>query len=256
MEKFSPAESGVVAVIPARYGSSRLPGKPLAEIGGRPMILWVVERAAAMAVVEEVAVATDSEAIARVVEGAGFPAVMTRPDHPSGTDRIAEAARALGLPPEAVVVNIQGDQPLVEEGPVAGMVELLQAGRFSMTTCATPLDPAELHDPNRVKVVVDLQGRALYFSRSPIPYDRDGRMGELGMVHLRHLGLYAYRNRFLQRFVELPVGRLEQVEQLEQLRALENGYSIGVALVDHAPPDVDTPEDLHRVARIMAQGGA
>ncbi len=216
------------------------------------MILWVVERAAAMAVVERVAVATDHEAIADVVARAGFQAVMTSPNHPSGTDRIAEAARAMGLSQDTVVVNIQGDQPLVEEEPVARMVALLEGGGFHMTTCATPMPPAELPDPNRVKVVLGGRGQALYFSRSPIPFDRDGRMAELGLAHLRHLGLYAYRNGFLQEFVQLPPGRLEQAEQLEQLRALENGFSIGVAIVDQAPPDVDTPDDLRRVARLVA----
>ncbi len=246
-------EQQVVAVIPARYGSSRLPGKPLASIAGKPMIVRVLERAAAIRGIEKVVAATDSEAIAEVVEEAGFRAVMTSPDHPSGTDRIAEAMEILGAGGDTIVVNIQGDQPLVEETPVQKMLKLLERGEFQMTTCATPIPKEEVANPNRVKVVVGSDGRALYFSRSPIPFDRDGIMEEAGGQYLRHLGLYAYRNQFLQRFVSLPQGKLERIEQLEQLRALENGYSIGVALVDSAPPEVDTPEDLQVVEKILSK---
>lgn len=241
----------VVAIVPARYGSSRLPGKPLAEIAGKPMVVRVLERAAEIGIVEQVVAATDHQGIVETVEAAGFRCVMTDPAHPSGTDRIAEAARVLGLPEEAVVVNIQGDQPLVEPEPVEKMVELLLSGGFHMTTCATPMPAWEVSNPNRVKVVLGKDGRAIYFSRSPIPFDRDGLMEKRGASYLRHLGLYAYRNGFLQEFVSLPPGELEAVEQLEQLRALENGYTIGVALVESAPPEVDTKDDLETVEEFL-----
>lgn len=280
-----------VCIIPARYGSSRLPGKPLLEISGKAMIIHVYERAQMISGIDSVAVATDDERIKECVEAAGGLAIMTSRKHPSGTDRIAEAARKMDLGKEDIVVNVQGDQPLLDPIHVLAIIKRLQErSDLAMTTPACPLDIADRKNPNRVKVVVDRRWNALYFSRSLIPYDRDGiwegskssektpkkalarnvtlslSKGDTPLVrqahhdnpsaqsfYLRHLGLYAYRNEFLQTFVNLKPGVLEEVEKLEQLRALENGYSIGVALVENAPLDVDTIEDLKKV-RSMAAG--
>lgn len=252
---------GVVCMIPARYGSTRLPGKPLVEIHGRPMILHVLERASRIPGVDRVVVATDDERIRSCVTGAGGEAYLTDSSHPSGTDRIAEVSRMLDLAEQDVVVNVQGDQPLLSPGPVTAIIErLLGDPGVVMTTPACPLGAHDAENPNRVKVVVDRWWRALYFSRARIPYDRDGVWGGGGSGvkgsdgdrwgYLRHIGLYAYRQGFLEKFVALPPGILENVERLEQLRALENGYSIGVVLVEEAPPDVDTPEDLDAVKRL------
>jgi 3-deoxy-manno-octulosonate cytidylyltransferase (CMP-KDO synthetase) len=248
----------VVAIIPARFGSSRFPGKPLAKIQGSPMILHVYERALKVPGIGQVLVATDDSRIAECVETAGGTVFMTDPGHPSGTDRIAEVARFLELSDDDVVVNIQGDQPLLDSQPVVEIVNmLLDVPDFAMTTPACPLEAREALNPNRVKVVVDNNGKALYFSRALIPYYRDSDTGgELskgsGHYYLRHLGLYAYRQSFLQTFVTLPPGQLEQIERLEQLRALENGYSIGVVKVAKAPLEVDTPEDLDVVRSALA----
>jgi 3-deoxy-manno-octulosonate cytidylyltransferase (CMP-KDO synthetase) len=238
----------IVCIIPARYGSTRLPGKPLADILGRPMILHVYERACRIPGMDRVVVATDDVRIMECIRGAGGEAMITGPDHPSGTDRIAEVARTLSLRGEDIVVNVQGDQPMLDPQPVLDIVTRLAAEPdLALTTPACPLDYVEGRNPNRVKVVVDTRWRALYFSRAPIPYVRDGEGDTAGHVHLRHLGLYAYRQEFLQTFVRLRPSRLEQIEKLEQLRALENGYSIGVVKVDAAPAEVDTLEDLQRV---------
>lgn len=255
-----------VAIIPSRYSSSRLPGKPLADICGLPMIVHVCQRAINVPGIDMVVVATDHEEIGAVVNGNGFKAVMTAKDHASGTDRVAEAAGKLGLQDEDIVVNIQGDQPLLETAPLEAMVELLVADEgFHMTTAACPLEMADLDNPNRVKVVLDRGNGAIYFSRSPIPYDRDrvvkdllsaGRSNRPGFPgYLRHLGLYAFKNAFLRKFVSLEQGMLERIEMLEQLRAIENGYRIGVAVVDNAPVEVDTHEDLEAVRRIVAAKG-
>ncbi len=243
----------VTAIIPARIGSSRLPGKPLADICGKPMILRVVERVAKMKCIDRTAVATDSSKILDCVEARGFKAVMTSPDHPSGTDRLAEAARILGVGPGDIVINVQGDQPLVDEDTVETVIDaLITADSAVMSTAACPVGRAEAADPNRVKVVLDVSGRALYFSRSLIPFDRDQALEKEDRPYLRHLGLYAYRMDFLQKFVSLPEGRLESVEKLEQLRALENGFDILVKIVEKAPVDVDTGEDLERVRIIFS----
>ena len=248
-------EINVVAVIPARFASSRLPGKPLARIQDRPMILHVYQRALNIPGIDHVVVATDDRRIEECVETAGGKAFMTDPDHTSGTDRIAEAARRLKLSGDDVVVNIQGDQPLLDPQPVPAIVNmLLEKTQFDVTTPVCPLDPQDALNPNRVKVVTDRNSMALYFSRAPIPYrrDADDLPGELaGHCYLRHLGLYAYRQNFLQTFVALPPGILEQIEQLEQLRVIENGYSIGVTKVTDAPLEVDTPEDLDAVRSIL-----
>ena len=241
-----------VAVIPARYGSSRLPAKALADIAGQPMIVRVARRAALCSKIQEIFVATDHHDIKEAAEEAGFQAVMTSPDHTSGTDRIAEACSILGLSDQTLVVNIQGDQPLVEPSAIEAMIQLMESDSgLDMATVACPMKPEEIDNPNRVKVVVDGRGRALYFSRAAIPFDRDGDHGP--DIYLRHLGLYTYRRSFLRRFTSLAPARLETIEKLEQLRALENGYSIGVAVVASAPPEVDTEEDLRQVKAIVSR---
>ncbi len=243
----------VTIIIPARYGSSRLPGKPLLPIGSSPMILQVYKRALKVPGVEQVAVATDDARILECVRNSGGTAFMTDPSHPSGTDRIAEVARKMGLAQDDIVVNVQGDQPLLEQGTVIPLLRALDEDRsVSMATVACPLDPDEARNPNRVKVVTDRQGRALYFSRSKIPYDRDGTWEARG-CYLRHLGLYSYRNSFLQTFVSLEPGELEQAERLEQLRALENGFDIKVIQVEKAPVEVDTKEDLDMARELIAR---
>ena len=239
-------------IIPARYGSKRLPGKPLLDICGKPMVLRVVERASLIPDIKGLFVATDDEKIKEVVEDAGFNAIMTSREHPSGTDRIFEAAKKVGLSKEDVVINCQGDQPLLDILSVQKMVSLFKREKdFLMTTVATPINFIEAQDPNRVKVVLDKDSRALYFSRSPIPYDRDRVFDPKERCYLRHLGLYCYTMELLERFVSWPVGSLEQTERLEQLRVLENGYKIGVAIIKNAPIDVDTIEDLEAVRSIF-----
>ncbi len=247
--------SRTVAIIPARYGSSRLPGKPLLEIGGMPMICHVYERASEISVLDEVAVATDDQRIADCIREIGGNVFLTDSSHESGTDRIAQAARELSIDDESVVVNIQGDQPLISAEPVERMIGLLHNdSAIQMSTVACPMQLEEVDDPNRVKVVVDSAGRALYFSRSPIPFDRDGTFqGGSTQGYLRHIGIYAYYNGFLQKFVTLPPSWLENMEKLEQLRVLENGYKIGVALVEDAPLDVDTKSDLEVVRTLLSQ---
>ncbi len=245
----------VVIVIPARYGSSRLPGKPLLPIGGVPMIVHVYNRAREVPGVDQVVVATDDRRILECVEQAGGVAYMTRESHPSGTDRISEVAGRLDLAGNDILVNVQGDQPLLDPATIPPLIQaLLDEPGLPMATLACPMDPEDARNPNRVKVVTDRDGRALYFSRSRIPFDRDGKWERPG-CYLRHLGLYAYRKSFLQEFVSLPPGTLEQIECLEQLRALENGYPIKVLMVEKAPLEVDTEEDLARVREIMAAGG-
>jgi len=236
----------IVGIIPARYGSTRFPGKPLAELRGKPLIQHVWERARASRILDEVVVATDDERILRTVEGFGGRALLTSPEHTCGTERLAEAARLLKLADEDLVVNIQGDQPLVAPEAIEELVRpLLLSSEVPMATLAVPIEnPEELTDPNRVKVVVDREGRALYFSRAPIPYFRPPGPAPR---YLRHIGLYAYRREFLDIFVKLPPGELERAEKLEQLRALENGYPIAVSITPYECPEVDTPEDLERL---------
>jgi 3-deoxy-manno-octulosonate cytidylyltransferase (CMP-KDO synthetase) len=236
-------------VIPARYASSRFPGKPLADLGGRPMVVHVCERAAASGAAA-VHVATDDERIAAAVRAAGFSALSTRAEHASGTDRVAEAARALRLAEGEVVVNLQGDEPLMAPGLIAQVAAALDADReAAMATACHRLqeDPA---NPNVVKVVLDARNRALYFSRSQIPYPR-----EAGGRWFRHAGLYAYRAGFLQRFTTLEIPLLERTEALEQLRALWHGYRIAVVVSEAGiAPGVDTREDLEAVRRMIQCG--
>jgi 3-deoxy-manno-octulosonate cytidylyltransferase (CMP-KDO synthetase) len=245
-------------VIPARYASTRLPGKPLADIAGKPMVVRVAERAARSGA-QEVWVATDHEPVAAAVRRLGFNACMTRSDHPTGTDRVAEAAAARGWPDDAIVVNVQGDEPLIEPELIGRVAENLAShGAASIATAAHPIaDAAALFDPDVVKVVLDREGYALYFSRAPLPWARDafardrGRLpDELGA--LRHIGIYAYRAAFLRQYAGCAPAPLERVEALEQLRALWYGHRISVALTDGSPvPGVDTEADLERVRRMF-----
>ncbi|MFC5512221.1 3-deoxy-manno-octulosonate cytidylyltransferase [Massilia jejuensis] len=239
-------------IIPARLASTRLPNKPLADLGGKPMVVRVAERARD-AGAARIVVATDHPDILAACAAHGVDARMTRADHPSGTDRIAEVARALGLAMDDVVVNLQGDEPLIEPGLLAACASRIGAG-VPMATCAHPLaDVGEVFNPNVVKVVLDKAGRALYFSRATIPWHRDAFAATRealppGYAPLRHIGLYAYSNAFLQAYPTLAPAPLEQVEALEQLRVLWHGYPIAVHVTDSAPEaGVDTPEDLARV---------
>jgi 3-deoxy-manno-octulosonate cytidylyltransferase (CMP-KDO synthetase) len=248
MDSHPQSRPQVVAIIPARYHSNRFEGKPLALIAGRPMIRHVYERAAAVPLLARVAVATDDERIAECVRGFGGEVVMTSPEHASGTDRLAEAASLLGIPEQDVVVNIQGDQPLFPAEVVAQVATpLLDDPALPMATLIYKIiRPEEITDPNHVKTVFDRTGRALYFSRSPIPFQRDPEE-PVAPTYYKHLGFYAYRKSFLLTFVGLPEGEWERFEKLEQLRALESGYTIKVVLTEHDSIEVDTPADLARV---------
>jgi 3-deoxy-manno-octulosonate cytidylyltransferase (CMP-KDO synthetase) len=246
-------------VIPARMRSTRLPGKMLAEVAGRPLVAWAALRARESGA-RDVVVATDHEDIARAVRAQGFTACLTAETHETGTDRLGEAARALGLPDDAIVVNVQGDEPLIDPALVRTVAQALAAHpEASIATAGHPLrDAAAFFDPNVVKVVVDAQGLALYFSRAPIPYARDAfaRSREALPAQfpaLRHIGLYAYRVRFLHEYGRLAPVPIERFEALEQLRALAHGHRIAVATWN-APmePGVDTAEDLERVRRKLA----
>ena len=247
----TPAPEFVVA-IPARYAASRLPGKPLRLIGGDPLVLHVARRALA-AGAREVWVAADDERIARALDGSGVRIAMTSPDHASGTDRLAECARIAGWDDATLVVNLQGDEPFAPASGIRAAAQALADSGAEMATLATPIeDVATLFDPNAVKLVRGDDGNALYFSRAPIPWPRDAFAADrntlpAGGHWLRHIGLYAYRAGFLQQFAAMPPGRLERLESLEQLRVLEAGYRIAVALAPEPfPPGVDTPEDLAR----------
>ena len=238
-----------IGIIPARYASTRFPGKPLVEIAGKPMIEHVYRRTSAAGSLAEVWIATDDERIRQAAETFGGRVVMTRDDHPSGTDRIAEAAARLEAD---VVVNVQGDEPLLDPAEIDAVVAPFAANAdLVMTTAATPILRAEdAAADSVVKVVTDRQGYALYFSRLPIPYYRGGGGG----THMKHIGLYAYRKDFLLTYASLLPTPLEQAECLEQLRVLENGYRILVVPTEHDAISVDTPEDLDRVRGLFASG--
>jgi 3-deoxy-manno-octulosonate cytidylyltransferase (CMP-KDO synthetase) len=233
-------------IIPARFGSSRFPGKPLADLAGRPMVVRVCEQAARSGAAA-VHVATDDARIAEAVRSHGHSALMTRPDHVSGTDRIAEAAEQLRLRDEDLVVNVQGDEPLIEPALIGQVAAALVEQTDMSTACHAIHDEASLANPNVVKVVLDAKGYALYFSRSRIPYPREQRA-----VCYRHAGIYGYRVGFLKNFSKLPISPLEEAEALEQLRALWHGFRIAVAVSEtEIPPGVDTPQDLEAVRRIL-----
>jgi 3-deoxy-manno-octulosonate cytidylyltransferase (CMP-KDO synthetase) len=246
-----------IVVIPARYASQRLPGKPLLDIRGKPMVQWVVE-AAANSRATEVFVATDDARIARAVSDPRRPgtsiAVLTRPEHPSGTDRIAEVAQGKGWSDDVIVVNVQGDEPQLPSALIDQVAELLAADeKADMATLCTPILSAhELLDPNVVKVVAADDGSAMYFSRAPIPWSRESATGDLmSQTHhesaMRHLGIYAYRVGALRRMTQSPPSALEQIEKLEQLRALQKGMRIVIAQAKILPGiGVDTPADLER----------
>jgi 3-deoxy-manno-octulosonate cytidylyltransferase (CMP-KDO synthetase) len=243
------AESSVLAIIPARFHSTRLPGKILADIAGKPMIEHVYRRAAAATRVHAVIVATDDERIADAVRSFGGAALMTRADHVSGTDRIAEVVREL---PCRAVVNLQGDEPLIEPDTIdAAVAPLLDDPAVAMSTVSRPfVSAAEFHNPHVVKVVTDDRGFALYFSRAPIPYVRDNPQ-DLPAGARAHVGLYVDRRQTLLRLAAAPPARLELEESLEQLRALANGIRIRVVDTKHVAAGVDTPEDLERVRSMM-----
>jgi 3-deoxy-manno-octulosonate cytidylyltransferase (CMP-KDO synthetase) len=240
----------IVAVVPARYSSTRLPGKPLADIGGKPMVQHVYERAAQAAGVTTVLVATDDSRVADAVAAFGGRAVMTRADHPSGTDRLAEVAAHLECD---IVVNVQGDEPLLPPAMIAEALAPFADPGVHMTTLRRPFtDAAEAADPNVVKVVCDRNGDALYFSRLPIPYGRNTQ-GHFAAGHTsKHIGLYAYRRAFLLHLATLAPTPLEVAESLEQLRVLEHGHRIRVAVTAHDSRGVDTPADLEHVRRLVA----
>ncbi len=256
-----------VVAIPARLSASRLPGKPLRLLGGEPLVRHVARRALA-AGADDVVVAADDASILAALDGIAVRGVLTRTDHASGTDRLAECARLAGWSDDTVVVNLQGDEPFAPASGIRTVAQTLADSGAEMATLATAVDdPEQLFDPNTVKLVWrdrigDAQWRdVLYFSRAPIPWHRDAFAQDKRVLMpdqcLRHIGIYAYRVGFLQRFAAMPQGMLEQLESLEQLRVLEAGFRIAAALAPEPfPPGVDTPEDLARAEARLAQGGA
>jgi 3-deoxy-manno-octulosonate cytidylyltransferase (CMP-KDO synthetase) len=241
--------SYIVGILPARWGSTRFPGKPLHLIAGKPLIQHVWERCQGCSGLQEVWVATDDERIQQVAEAFGAKVAMTSPDHPTGTDRIAEAL--LAIPEATHIVNIQGDEPLIDPELIDELAASMAAdATLDMATAANPLDPQDpaVQDPNVVKVVTALDGKALYFSRSPLPFFRNSVDG---LPVYRHKGIYAYSRSFLQRFVTWPPSPLERAESLEQLRALENGASIKVLVTTDTSPGVDTPEQALEIERLL-----
>jgi 3-deoxy-manno-octulosonate cytidylyltransferase (CMP-KDO synthetase) len=248
----------VLILIPARMAATRLPGKPLADIGGRPMVLRVLERAL-QAGAESVVVATDDARVQQAVEAAGHQALMTSPEHQSGTERLVEVAETLGWSDDTLVVNVQGDEPLIDPALIREAArQLVLHDDAVMATLAHPIhDHADFINPNVVKVVADEAGYALYFSRAPIPWPRDAFAEQQTMPHglgaLRHIGLYAYRAGFLRTYASLASSPLERYEMLEQLRVLWHGHRISLGITPTAPaPGVDTPEDLARVRSLFA----
>ena len=239
----------IFAFIPARYQSTRFPGKPLALIAGKPMIQHVYERSVLCPELSEVYVATDDERISECVRGFGGKVVMTKKDHQSGTDRISEAALKTGVGKQDIIVNIQGDQPLFDPSVITLLIKpLVEDGSIPMSTLKWKMiDDNHGRNPNHVKVVTDNQGFALYFSRCPIPYFRDNEPGR----HYKHLGFYGYRMEFLTRFTGLSQGKLECAEKLEQLRALEHGFRIKVVETPFNSVEVDVPEDIETVEKIL-----
>lgn len=241
----------VTLLIPARYASSRFPGKPLALINGKPMIQHVYERASLAKGLTNIYVATDDERIKAVVEGFGGKVVMTSPDAASGTDRINEAITLLGLKDDDLVINLQGDQPLINPTSIEQVINLFanHPGEFEMATLGFEIvNKAELDDPMHVKMVFDNNHYALYFSRARIPFGRDSQDYPV----YKHIGLYAYTRKFVQNFAALPLGRLEDLEKLEQLRALEHGHRIKIAISAFDSTEVDVPDDIRKCEQLLA----
>lgn len=242
----------ILAIIPARYASTRLPGKMLVSLHGKPMIQRVWERVRQAESISAVLVATDDERIQRAVEAFGGKAILTRADHRSGTERVAEVAASRR--DAEILVNVQGDEPLIEPAAIdAAVAAIRDDAEVNVATLAVPIgNPADIMDPNVVKTVLDFDGNALYFSRAPIPWVRD-RGGPVRARHLKHLGLYTFRHQALLEFPTFPQGDLERIEQLEQLRWLENGYRIRVVETQYDSVSVDMPEDVARVEQLLSK---
>ncbi len=247
----SSSSKKVLAVVPARYGSTRFPGKMVAMLAGKPLVMHAYLRAKSASLVDEVLVATDDARIAEALAPYDIPVVMTRADHPSGSDRIAEVVESVEAD---VIVNVQGDEVLIDPATIDGVIQpLLDDPSIAMSTARHALtDPKEINDPNIVKVICNARGHAIYFSRSPIPYVRDGvPAGMTGAVHWQHVGLYAYQREFIQQYARMAQTPLEQLECLEQLRVLENGYTIAVADTVYRSVGVDTPEELEAARKLF-----
>ncbi|EKO3406500.1 3-deoxy-manno-octulosonate cytidylyltransferase [Vibrio fluvialis] len=241
-------------VIPARYQSTRLPGKPLADIAGKPMVQWVYEQAM-QAGAERVIIATDDARVEQAALAFGGTVCMTSPDHQSGTERLAEVVKLMGIEDDHIIVNVQGDEPLIPPSIIRQVADNLAASQAPMATLAVEISHEdEVFNPNAVKVVTDKDGYALYFSRATIPWDRDNFAKDKTVVQplMRHIGIYAYRAGFINTYIQWPASQLEKIECLEQLRVLWYGEKIHVAVAFEAPPaGVDTPEDLDAVRRIV-----
>lgn len=247
----------VLGIVPARLASTRLPNKPLYPLLGRPLIEWVWRRVERMAVLDHAVVATDSEEVAEVCRALGAPVEMTSGAHPSGTDRVAEVADRPEYASYQFIANVQGDEPLLKESHLRAAIELVQSGGWDVGTCATPLKSEEARkDQSVVKVTRAANGRALYFSRAPIPYKRDEKPSDEELERepfLRHVGIYAYTRDALHDWVALAPSQLERLEQLEQLRPVEAGLRIGVAIVGSADPGVDTAADVLRMEEMLSR---
>jgi 3-deoxy-manno-octulosonate cytidylyltransferase (CMP-KDO synthetase) len=250
----------VLGIVPARLASTRLPNKPLYPLLGRPLIEWVWRRVEAMSVLDRAVVATDSEEVADVCRALGAPVEMTSPDHPSGTDRVAEVADRPEYRDFDYIANVQGDEPLLKESHLRSAIDLVRDGGWQVGTCATPVQTDEVRkDASVVKVARAANGRALYFSRASIPYKRDEKPTTAELERepfLRHIGIYAYTRDALHDWVALAPSQLERLELLEQLRPLEAGLRIGVAIVGAADPGVDTPADVLRMEEHLAEARA
>ncbi len=239
------------AIIPARYASTRFPGKPLVQIAGKPLVQWVYERVSKAKNINRIIVATDDQRIFRAVRSWGGEVVMTSSRHQTGSDRIAEVAKKLK---EEIIVNVQGDEPLIRPKLIDSLVDALKKNKTTpvVTTCCAIESKEELSSPNVVKVIFDLHGRALYFSRYCLPFVRDTNMD--AVVHYKHMGIYAYQRDFLLKYIKLKPTRLESLEKLEQLRILEHGYSIQIVMTKFDSIGVDTPEDITRVEKLLQNG--
>jgi 3-deoxy-manno-octulosonate cytidylyltransferase (CMP-KDO synthetase) len=250
MPAANPESESVLAVIPARYASARFPGKPLAPIAGKPMIQHVIERIRRAQTVSRVVVATDDDRIRKAVEEFGGEAILTRHDHRSGTDRVAEVATHVAA---EIYLNVQGDEPLINPAAVDALISAMKEDDAIqiVTPCVAISQPNEIMDPNVVKVVLDFEGNALYFSRAPIPWVRDTKATVAH--HLKHIGLYAVRRDALMEYPTLPPGELEHIEQLEQLRWLENGFGIRVIETEYDAVSVDVPADIQRVEKLLRE---